>query len=159
MVFLDLATAFGSVLHNFLWTAFDLFRVPAALTSLIKAYFQDMQLCLMTADYTTVWQLSLRGVYCKFIKVKLKQMLAEASDPFVAQAAPFWIMGGNEPQQNQLNRHSSTGTSWSESSKGAVVLALGSAHQSGIRLLDLRDAGLWCKRYISRQRQQVEQRP
>lgn len=56
MVFLDLANAFGSVPHNLLWTAFDYFRVPAALTTLVKAYFQDVQLCVTTAEYTTAWQ-------------------------------------------------------------------------------------------------------
>ena len=54
MVFLVLANAFGSVTH-LLWTAFDYFRVPEVLTSLIKAYFQNVQLCLTTAEYTTVW--------------------------------------------------------------------------------------------------------
>lgn len=56
VVFLDLANAFGSVPHNLLWTAFDFFRVPVALTSLVKAYFQDVQVCLSTAEYTTAWQ-------------------------------------------------------------------------------------------------------
>lgn len=46
VVFLDLANAFGSVPPNLLWTAFNYFRVSAALTSLIMAYFQDVQLCL-----------------------------------------------------------------------------------------------------------------
>ena len=55
LVFLDLANAFISVPHNLLWTALNYFRVPAALTSLIKAYL-DVQLCLTTAEYTTVWQ-------------------------------------------------------------------------------------------------------
>ncbi|KAK0156142.1 hypothetical protein N1851_000565 [Merluccius polli] len=56
VVFLDLANAFGSVPHNLLWTAFDYFKVPAAFTALVKAYFQDIQLCLITAEYTTAWQ-------------------------------------------------------------------------------------------------------
>ena len=56
LVFLDLANVFDSVPHNLLWTAFNYFRVPAALTSLIKAYSQDVQLCLTTEKYTTVWQ-------------------------------------------------------------------------------------------------------
>ncbi|XP_035862163.1 uncharacterized protein LOC118496075 [Sander lucioperca] len=56
VVFLDLANAFGSVPHSLLWTAFDYFRVPAALTTLVKAYFKDVQLCVTIAEYTTAWQ-------------------------------------------------------------------------------------------------------
>ncbi|KAM9703393.1 trace amine-associated receptor 13c-like [Menidia menidia] len=37
-------------------TAFDYFRVPSALTTLVKPYFQDVQLCVTTAAYTTTWQ-------------------------------------------------------------------------------------------------------
>lgn len=47
VVFLDLANAFGSVPHNLLWTAFDYFRVPPALTTLVKAHFQDIQVSLL----------------------------------------------------------------------------------------------------------------
>ncbi|XP_078118984.1 uncharacterized protein LOC144525794 [Sander vitreus] len=36
VVFLDLTNAFGSVPHSLLWTAFDYFRVPAALTTFVK---------------------------------------------------------------------------------------------------------------------------
>lgn len=42
--------------NNFLCTALNFFRVLVTLTSLAKVYFRDMQLCLTTADYTTVWQ-------------------------------------------------------------------------------------------------------
>ncbi len=40
-MFLDLSDAFGSVPHNLLWSAFDYFQVSAAITGLVKAYFQD----------------------------------------------------------------------------------------------------------------------
>lgn len=43
---------FVSVPHNLLWTAFDFFRVLAPLTTLAKAYFHDVLLCLKTAEYT-----------------------------------------------------------------------------------------------------------
>ena len=56
VVFLDLANAFGSVPHNLLWTALDYFKVPAALTNLVRAYFKDVQLCVTTAEFTTAWQ-------------------------------------------------------------------------------------------------------
>lgn len=92
----------------------------------------------------------------KCTKVRLEMMLTESSDPFVAKLPPSWLLGGTGPQQKHPSRHrqrSSTEMSWADSSKGGVVLALGPAYQSGTRQLTLRDAGLWCRRYVSRRRQ------
>lgn len=46
--FLDLANAFGSVPHFFIWTAFDFFHVPKNITNLVRNYFQDVQFCITT---------------------------------------------------------------------------------------------------------------
>lgn len=46
----------GSVPHNLIWTAFDYFSIPSALKTLVKAYFQYIQLCVTTAECTTAWQ-------------------------------------------------------------------------------------------------------
>ena len=51
VIFLDLANAFGSVPYSLIWKAFDYFRVPV-----VRAYFQDIRLCLSTAGFTTDWQ-------------------------------------------------------------------------------------------------------
>lgn len=51
--FLDLTNAFGSMPHSLLWTVFEIFSILKVVTSLVKSYFQDMQLCLTTAEYTT----------------------------------------------------------------------------------------------------------
>lgn len=56
LVFLDLVNAFGSIPHNFLWTAFAYFDIPEAMANLVQAYFQDIQLCLSTENFTTAWQ-------------------------------------------------------------------------------------------------------
>jgi len=53
VIFLDLANAFGSVPHSLIWKAFDYSRVPAIVVNLIRAYFQDIRLCLSTAGFTT----------------------------------------------------------------------------------------------------------
>ena len=55
VVFLDLANAFGSVPHSFLWAAFEYFRIPNTILTLLKTYFQDLQLCYTTPDFTTSW--------------------------------------------------------------------------------------------------------
>ena len=55
VVFLDLANAFSSVPHNFIWAAFDFFRVPGAITRLVKAYFSDLQLSFATPSFRTDW--------------------------------------------------------------------------------------------------------
>ncbi len=52
VVFLNLANAFGWVPHCLLWTAFDYFRVPEVFKALERSYFQDIQLCLLTDEYT-----------------------------------------------------------------------------------------------------------
>lgn len=56
VIFLDLANAFGSVPHNLLWESFNFFHVPSSITSLVKAYFTDLQLCFTTGKFITSWQ-------------------------------------------------------------------------------------------------------
>ena len=53
VVFLDLANAFGSVPHSLLWKAFSYFQVPEKISALVRAYFEDIQLCFNTSNYTT----------------------------------------------------------------------------------------------------------
>ena len=50
---------------------------------------------------------------------------------------------------------SNRGTSWAKCSKGGVVLALGTAHHPGTRLLCPRDAGSWFRSYGSKKRQEA----
>jgi len=54
VIFLDLANACGSVPHSLIWRLIIL--VPVVVVNLIRAYFQDIRLCLSTADFTTDWQ-------------------------------------------------------------------------------------------------------
>jgi hypothetical protein len=56
VVFLDLANAFGSVPHELLWSAFRFFHIPDTITNLVKSYFQDLQFCFTTSEFTTSWQ-------------------------------------------------------------------------------------------------------
>ncbi|KAM4567620.1 uncharacterized protein V3H82_011871 [Fundulus diaphanus] len=90
VVFLDLANAFGSVPHDLLWTAFDYFRVPSALTTLVKAYFQDIQLCVTTAEYTTKWQHLEVGIMAGCTISPLAFTLAME----VIIRASRWVVGG-----------------------------------------------------------------
>lgn len=90
VIFLDLASAFGSVPHNLLWTAFDFFRVPAAITRLVKAYFQDVQFCITTADYTTAWQHLEVGIMAGCTISPLVFTMARE----VIIRASGWVVGG-----------------------------------------------------------------
>ena len=90
VVFLDLANAFGSVPHNLLWTAFNYFRVPPALTTLVKAYFQDVQLCVTTAEFTTSWQHLEVGIMAGCTISPLAFTLAME----VIIRASRWVVGG-----------------------------------------------------------------
>ena len=55
VVFLDLANAFSSVPHNFIWASFNFFKIPDIITNLVKAYFSDLQLCFTTPAFVTDW--------------------------------------------------------------------------------------------------------
>lgn len=90
VVFLDLANAFGSVPHDLLWTSFSYFRVLDPITALVKAYFQDMQLCLTTAEYTTAWQHLEVGIMagCTI------SLLAFTMTMEVIIRASQWVVGG-----------------------------------------------------------------
>ncbi|KAK0156516.1 Retrovirus-related Pol polyprotein from type-1 retrotransposable element R2 [Merluccius polli] len=90
VVFLDLANAFGSVPHNLLFTAFDYFKVPAALTTQVRAYFQDVQLCVTTAEYTTAWQHLEVGIMAGCTISPLAFTLAME----VIIRASRWVVGG-----------------------------------------------------------------
>lgn len=102
-------------------------------------------------------ELSISGLSREYKRanVRLEMMLTESNDPSVAQAAPTLATGMKWTRA----RCSSTGTSWGGYSNRGVVLAFGPAHQPGARLVRLRDAGLWCRRYVSRRRQQGLRRP
>lgn len=67
VVFWDLVNTFGSVQHNLLWSAFDFFGVPEAITTLVRAYFQDVQLCFTTAEYPTSWQVGIMAGWTTYI--------------------------------------------------------------------------------------------
>lgn len=53
ILFLNLTSAFGSVPHSLLWTAFKFFHVPTTIIHLVRNYFKDLQFCLTTTEYTT----------------------------------------------------------------------------------------------------------
>lgn len=55
ILFLNLANAYGSVIHSLLWTAFEFFQVLETITNLLKCYFQDLQVCLTTSHFTSAW--------------------------------------------------------------------------------------------------------
>ena len=94
VVFLDLANAFGSVPHSLLWEAFDFFRVPGSIKSLVKAYFLDIQLCFTTAEYTTAWQQLEVGIMAGCTISPLAFTMAME----IIIRASKWVVGGERLQ-------------------------------------------------------------
>ncbi len=90
VIFLDLANAFGSVSHNLLWESFNFFHVPSSVTSLVKAYFEDLQLCFTTADFTTSWQRVEVGIMAGCTISPLAFTIAME----VIIRASRWVVGG-----------------------------------------------------------------
>ncbi|KAJ8414647.1 hypothetical protein AAFF_G00038490 [Aldrovandia affinis] len=90
IVFLDLANAFGSVPHELLWESFNFFHVPEPITTLVKAYFQDLQLCFTTANLTTTWQRLEIGIMAGCTISPLAFTMAME----VIIRASKWVVGG-----------------------------------------------------------------
>ena len=90
VVFLDLANAFGSVPHSLLWSAFAYFNVPEPITTLVKAYFLDIQLCITTEEYTTAWQRLEMGIMAGCTISPLAFTMAME----VIIRASQWVVGG-----------------------------------------------------------------
>ncbi|KAJ8346703.1 hypothetical protein SKAU_G00281040 [Synaphobranchus kaupii] len=95
VLFLDLANAFGSVPHSLLWTAFEFFQVPTTITSLVKHYFQDLQFCLTTSDFTTAWQLLEVGIMAGCTISPLAFTMAME----LIIRASKWVAGGQRLRQ------------------------------------------------------------
>ena len=90
VTFLDLANAFGSVPHELLWESFSFFHVPDPITTLVKNYFQDLQLCFTTADFTTTWQRLEVGIMAGCTVSPLIFTMAME----VIMRASKWVVGG-----------------------------------------------------------------
>lgn len=90
VVFLDLANAFGSVPHNFLWSSFDFFRIPGTITHLVQEYFQDLQLCFTMPDFTTTWHHMEIGIMAGCTISPLAFTMAME----VIIRASKWVVGG-----------------------------------------------------------------
>ncbi len=96
-MFLDLANAYGSVPHSFLWAAFDFFQVPTIITNLVKHHFQDLQFCLTTSGFTTSWQPLEVGIMTGCTISPLAFTMAME----IIIRASKWVVGGERLQCNQ----------------------------------------------------------
>lgn len=94
VVFLDLANAFGSVPHELLWSAFGFFHIPDAITSLVKSYFQDVQFCFNTTEFTTSWQCLEVGIMAGCTISPLAFTMAME----VIIRASKWVVGGQRAE-------------------------------------------------------------
>ncbi|KAJ8385386.1 hypothetical protein AAFF_G00190070 [Aldrovandia affinis] len=55
-VWLDLANAYGSVLHQLIDFAMEFFFMPECIRGLVSSYFKDLQMCFALQDFTIRWQ-------------------------------------------------------------------------------------------------------
>nr|XP_023649650.1 uncharacterized protein LOC111834513 [Paramormyrops kingsleyae]XP_023649659.1 uncharacterized protein LOC111834513 [Paramormyrops kingsleyae] len=55
VVWLDLANAFGSVPHQLITFALEIFHLPSSIQKLIANYFNSLYVCYTTRDITTAW--------------------------------------------------------------------------------------------------------
>ncbi|CDQ81793.1 unnamed protein product [Oncorhynchus mykiss] len=95
VIFLNLANAFGSVPHELLWESFNIFHVPEPITTLVKAYFQDLQLCFTTPDFTTTWQRLEVGIMAGCTISPLAFTMAME----VIIRASRWVVGGERTKE------------------------------------------------------------
>ena len=55
VIWLDLANAYGSVPHQVIWLALNMYHVPDPMIQLLQNYFEDFQMRFTTKHYTTTW--------------------------------------------------------------------------------------------------------
>jgi len=99
VIFLDLANLFGSVPYSLIWKVFDYFRVPVVVVYLVRAYFQDMRLCLSTAGFTTGWQRLEIGI---MVGCTISPLAFTMTMEIIIRASK-WVVGG-ERHQNGLHQ-------------------------------------------------------
>lgn len=55
VIWLDLANAYGSVPHQMLWQALQMYHVPPEIATMLERYFQGFTARFSTKEYTTAW--------------------------------------------------------------------------------------------------------
>ncbi|KAI4884284.1 hypothetical protein NFI96_019990, partial [Prochilodus magdalenae] len=56
IVWLDLANAYGSVPHQLISYAMDVFYMPSCIKNMVATYFDDLKMCFALHDFTNEWQ-------------------------------------------------------------------------------------------------------
>lgn len=97
VVFLDLVNALGSIPHNLLWKSFNFFHIPEHITTLVKTYFQDLQLCFTTADFTSAWQRLEVGIMAG---CTVSPLVFTMAMEVIIRASKWWA--GNEPGKGSI---------------------------------------------------------
>ena len=60
--FLDIAKAYGSLLHNFIHLALKKAHVPDEFRKLVESYYANMHIRITTKEFTTEWQKVEKGI-------------------------------------------------------------------------------------------------
>ncbi|KAJ8390061.1 hypothetical protein AAFF_G00110750 [Aldrovandia affinis] len=78
------------------WT-FNFFHIPSTITNLVRNYFQDLQFCIQTTEYTTSWQSVEVGIMAGCTISPLAFTMAME----VIIRASKWVVGGERLQSGQ----------------------------------------------------------
>ena len=84
--------------HSLIWTAFNFIHIPNTITNLVSNYFQDLQFCIQTTEYTTSWQSLEVGIMAGCTISPLAFTMAME----VIIRASKWVLGGECLQSGHL---------------------------------------------------------
>lgn len=56
VVWLDLVTTYSSVPYHLIAFTLDFFYIPRNIRAMVMSYFQDLHMCFMLPNSTTIWQ-------------------------------------------------------------------------------------------------------
>ncbi|KAL1266945.1 hypothetical protein QQF64_002620 [Cirrhinus molitorella] len=62
VMWLDLENAYGSVPHQLIRFALNFFHIPSGIQSIITNYFNNLQVCYSTSEFTTGWHQVEKGI-------------------------------------------------------------------------------------------------
>ena len=95
-VWLDLGNAYGSVPHQLIESAMELYHILEKVQGIVRSYFGGMKIQFTVDDYTTSWQRVEKGIVTGWTKDALKPPIGGFMDiPTVATTTHIqarWVL-------------------------------------------------------------------